>query len=184
MISRLRTTGLYQMTNAALAAEALEILLGELPADRRKEIILSGMKAMQWSARMEEVLPNLYIDGAHNDDGIRELVRSISTIFAEEEINLLFAVAEDKDYTGMTARLSRLKNLKTVTVTEINNGRRTDHKIVEALFKDVFDGPVISIPDINEALKTCMQNRKNHVLLCTGSLYLAGYIKEILGGYA
>lgn len=178
----LQTTGLYQMTNAALAVTSLEILFKDMAADERKEMILSGMSAMRWPARMEEVLPDVYIDGAHNDDGIRELVRSASQIFAEEKIDLLFAVAEDKDYTHMVSRLSQLKNLKSVIVTEIDNGRRTDHRIVEALFKDAYAGPVLSLPDVYEALKTGMQRKGDHVLLCTGSLYLAGHIKEILGG--
>ncbi len=178
----LNTTGLYQLNNAAVAVTALEILFREMSPEYRKKMILAGMETMRWPARMEEMLPGVYIDGAHNDDGIRELARSISYLFENEKIDLLFAVAEDKDYTHMVRRLSQIKNLQTVIVTEIDNGRRTDHRIVEALFKDVYEGPVISIPNVNEALKIGLYKREDHVLLCTGSLYLAGHIKEILGG--
>ena len=79
---------------------------------------------MVWPGRMEAVGEDIYVDGAHNDDGIQELVRSVNGIFQEKDIYLVFAVAEDKDYDRMIQDLCGLNGLKGVIVTEIDNGRR------------------------------------------------------------
>ena len=55
--------------------------------------------------RQEPVGRDIYVDGAHNDDGIRELVRSVNRIFSQRDIYLIFAVAEDKDYQEMVRHL-------------------------------------------------------------------------------
>lgn len=75
---------------------------------------------------MESVGDNIYVDGAHNDDGIREMVRSVESTLAGKDIYLVFAVAEDKDYQQMVRHVCGMKHLKGVIVTEIDNGRRRD----------------------------------------------------------
>ena len=138
---------------------------------------------MQWAGRMEPVAQNVYVDGAHNDDGIQKLVESVNMAFSGKDIYLVFAVAEDKDYQEMARHLSQIKGLKGVIVTEINNGRRRDfHEVMED-FKKNWHGIIQGTYNVSEAIVTGQEWKgQDGILICTGSLYLVGHVKEILGG--
>ena len=184
---RLNIGGSYQIENAALAVTALEVLQKEQHlmnvSTMFREKVLEGMADMRWAGRMEKVADRMYIDGAHNDDGVRQLVRTVNESFKDQGIYLVFAVAEDKDYQHMIADLCRIRNLKGIIVTEINNGRRRDYHDVMHVFEENWQGPIQGTDFIKEALLTGRALQKEEdILLCTGSLYLAGYVKEILGG--
>ncbi len=107
---------------------------------------------MIWPGRMEAVAENIYVDGAHNDDGIQELVRSVKDVFKEKDIYLVFAVAEDKDYDRMIRHLCGLDRLKGVIVTEIDNGRRRDFHEVMGHFSENWHGMIQGTYNVNEAI--------------------------------
>ena len=79
----LHTIARYQMENAALAVRAVEVLFRSTDTEEHGgrlcagagcpavEEIRQGILGCFWQGRMEEVLPEVYVDGAHNDDGIR-----------------------------------------------------------------------------------------------------------------
>ncbi len=178
----LDTKALYQGMNASLALRALFVLFGEKPKKQWSKIQRAFFKT-RWPGRMEEIYKDVYIDGAHNEDGIRKLTASVNEVMADKEICLVFAVAEDKDHDGMVTDLCQIKKLAAVVVTEIDNNRRTGMQQVMDLFTARFDGTVIGRADIKEALEAGkLMAGDDKVLLCVGSLYLAGSIKEILGG--
>ena len=183
----LNTVGLYQVENACLARTGLEILRQEgklsMPEADFVRSVREGMEDMVWPGRMEMVLDNVYVDGAHNDDGIRELVHSVEDVFEGQDIYLVFAVAEDKDYQEMIHHLSQIRKLKGVIITEINNGRRRDFHEVMDIFKKNWHGRIQGTYNVNEAIMTGQEWKgKDGILICTGSLYLVGHVKEILGG--
>ena len=178
---------MYQVENASLAVTGMEVLKESLsrrkPEAEFQKKILSGLESMTWPGRMESVGENIYVDGAHNDDGIRELVRSIESVFPDKDIYLVFAVAEDKDYQEMVRHLCSLKGLKGVIVTEIDNGRRRDfHEVMEDFQKN-WHGNIQGTYNVNEAIVNGQAWKGNDgILICTGSLYLVGHVKELLGG--
>lgn len=183
----LKTNGIYQVENACLAITALEVLrlkcgwtMGELDYYIN---IQKGIEDMQWAGRMEKVGPNIYVDGAHNDDAVLQLVSSVNQMFKGRDIYLVFAVAEDKDYQHMVEHLSQIDRLKGVVITEIDNGRRRDfHEVLED-FKKNWHGMIDGTYNVNEAIVLGQKWKgQDGVLICTGSLYLVGHVKEILGG--
>jgi dihydrofolate synthase/folylpolyglutamate synthase len=178
---------MYQMENAALAVTALEVLrlkcgwsIGALDF---MDALYDGLEQMRWDGRMEQVAPGIYVDGAHNDDAICEFVNSVNQIFGDKDIYLLFAVAEDKDYACMVEHLTHLNHLKGVVVTEIDNGRRTDFHEVMEIFGKNWHGMLEGTYNVKEAVGLVNQYvGPDSILICTGSLYLVGHVKEILGG--
>ena len=69
------TTALYQIENAALAVratDALQDIWQKNGEDRiiTREAIQGGICSMRWEARMEEIMPGVFIDGGHNQDGV------------------------------------------------------------------------------------------------------------------
>ena len=110
-------------------------------------------------------------------------MRSVNGIFQEKDIYLVFAVAEDKDYDRMIQDLCGLNGLKGVIVTEIDNGRRRDFHEVMQHFSENWHGMVRGTYNVNEAIVLGREWKgKDAVLICTGSLYLVGHVKAILGG--
>ena len=91
----LHTIAGYQMENAALAIRAIE----ELDHGRtvREEHIRQGIADCFWGGRMEEVLPEVYVDGAHNEDGIRAFLETVAADGHEGHRILMFSVGKDKD---------------------------------------------------------------------------------------
>lgn len=74
----INTKAFYQVENAAVAVRAIEVLKANERLDKvTKETITCGVRKMYWPGRMEEVLPNVYIDGAHNEDGIEAFVNTL-----------------------------------------------------------------------------------------------------------
>lgn len=65
----LSTRAVYQKENAALAVCALEVLSRSCPVTRQQ--VENGLSQAKWEGRMEEVLPGVFIDGAHNEDVCR-----------------------------------------------------------------------------------------------------------------
>ena len=183
----LKTNGMYQMENACLAITSLEVLrlkcgwtVGELDFCHALQ---KGLLDMQWAGRMEEIEDHIYVDGAHNDDAVLQLVSSVNRMFSQKDIYLVFAVAEDKDYENMVRHLCQIHRLKGVVVTEIDNGRRRDYHEVLDHFNKNWHGMTNGTYNINEAI-ILGKNWKGSdgILICTGSLYLVGHVKEILGG--
>ena len=62
----------YQAENAALAVTALSVSGLGIPA----EAVRRGLRSARWPARMERLLPGVYLDGAHNEDGIRAFLEA------------------------------------------------------------------------------------------------------------
>lgn len=180
----LHTPAVYQAQNAALAVLAMKELWKDI--DKRAdfyELVHEGLSRTYWAGRMEEITKDFFIDGAHNEDGVEAFAKTIETGFSHRDLYLIFAVAGDKDYEHMIARLCRIKNLRAVVVTEIENGRRFDGDKAAAIFEKNWHGPVIRAYTISEAISKGFDLRRDTgVLCCVGSLYLAGSIKEITGG--
>lgn len=182
---KLSLLGTYQIANSLVALNALYVLGQKenyfgLPKELFYQSITEAFADTKWPGRMEKINEHLYVDGAHNEEGIKALVKTIEVLFADHGIYLLFAVAEDKDYTKMIQALCGIAHLKGVVVTAIENERRVDTGTVATLFEENGHAFVKQSYNIKEALQTAIGWRENEILCCCGSLYLAGSIKEIL----
>lgn len=179
----LHTKALYQTMNSSLAWLAMKQLmkqdtgLGAVGS----EVLLAGLTAMHWPGRLEELLPGVYVDGAHNVGGVRMLAESLCRNFAGRPLWIVFAVASDKDYGHMIEQLCRIPDLQGVIVTELANSRKTDLQTVAAIFEKKWHGYVGQSYNINEAI---IEGRRragdSGMLVCAGSLYLAGSVIEAL----
>ena len=100
---RLMTCAAYQQENAALAVCALDVLSGKLPVSR--EIIEEGLQQARWEGRMEEILPDIILDGAHNIDGITAFLETVCSDGCRGRRLLLFSAVQEKQYREMTRLL-------------------------------------------------------------------------------
>ncbi len=117
----LHTPAHYQMQNAALAALTAEVLLGK--EKLTEEMLAAGIAKVQWAGGMEEVLPGIYLDGAHNEDGIRAFLGSVAQDQCEGERFLIFSVVSDKQYEKMMTLIFESGLFEHIIFTKIDNSR-------------------------------------------------------------
>lgn len=174
-------SAMYQAENAALALEAAAALKESSASDYElsPEAVKAGMAQAEWQGRMEEVLPGIYVDGAHNEDGIRAFVQAVKAGKHSGGKYLLFSAVKEKDYENMGKLICRELDWKGIILTEINGGRRLAGDVIKKLFEQYTDAGIELYQDIGEAFETARKRcRDEDVLYCTGSLYLVGEIKE------
>ena len=168
----------YQAKNAALAVTALKAL--EQESTFTDEVIKQGIARMRWQGRMETVLPQVIIDGAHNEAGVEEFVKTAKRLEADYPVTLLFAAVGDKDYCHMIETICRELRIEQVIVTEVGGYRSVPAEEPAALFEQFGSARVLACPDVEEAFSKALEEKGEGILFCVGSLYLVGSIKSIL----
>lgn len=176
----LHTAALYQVENAALAIKACEALMRECGFGSLE--VKTGIEKMQWAGRMEEVLPGVYIDGAHNEDGIEAFVQSLQNAVDLDSCMLIFSVVDDKRYDKMVEKLCRLTMVNEFVLSYIPNGRGTQLEKLTEIFKAYTKRSVCAFETIENAVSYCMDRRKDTgcKIYIVGSLYLAGAVRKFL----
>lgn len=175
----LHTAALYQMENAALAVRATEVL------DKGKtvtaEAVRAGVASCFWAGRMEEVLPDVYVDGAHNEDGIRAFLETVASDGYPGARLLLFGVVKDKDYERMAEEIVRSGLFRKIAVAPMRTLRGAEAEILEKLFGGYPDCLSESCESVPLAFEGLLESRKRgERVYVAGSLYLVGEIKELL----
>ena len=172
---KLNNIGVYQPGNALLAMEVMRFLTGEGGHPERWREALSALK---WEGRMEEVLPGVYVDGAHNVSAVEAFAASVPQ--GENGNIILFSAVRDKEYEEMIACLCRSVQADIYVVTHISDRRGTGAGTLGRIFEKYTDRPVIVIESAEEALKYVLDSRGERTVYCLGSLYLTGMIKEMI----
>lgn len=168
----------YQVKNAMLAVTALKVM-GE--RERFSDtVIQEGIRRMKWQGRMETVQEGVIFDGAHNEAGTAEFVKTVRTYQDEKKIVYVFAAVNDKDYEGMIETICRETKFAEVIVTEVNSYRRTPAKELAEIFRKYTDAPVTVCENAEKAFEMGCQEKEDGLLFCVGSLYLVGELKTLL----
>ena len=170
----LHTEALYQAQNAALAVRALEAagLSDRLTAEQ----IERGLASMCWPGRMEEVLPSVFVDGAHNPDGIAAFLESVAEDGCPGRRFLLFGASADKSIQEMFHLLKSSKLFFGICGTVISGSRG----MTEADFEKLRHWDAAAVfQDSARALGALMrQAEPGDRIYAVGSLYLVGEIER------
>lgn len=170
----IKTIARYQVNNCGLALTALGVL--GIPLEDTKT--RKALSCTEWSGRMELIGNAVYIDGAHNPEGIKSLIETVKYIDKKYKV-FLFSVVSDKDYTEMIKQLCSCKLIDEYVITGINSKRRLDIDLIEQAFYE--NGSMVTvIEDIKSAFNYAIEQKRamDGVLICSGSLYLVGEIKK------
>lgn len=177
------TTGaVYQVQNCSLALTAAEVLKKTGVVKLESNAVHKAVKKVQWHGRMEQIADNIYVDGAHNPEGIEALICSVSPITCGRETILLFSVVNDKDYDRMIKSICDSNMFDYFVIAGIQGKRCLDDSCISDTFKKYTDKPVIDKINIKDAYESAAALRRDidGVLFCTGSLYLVGEIMSII----
>ena len=171
---KLNTCAFYQIENARLALTAIE----ELGVEVSKEAMQAGVEQSKWEGRMEEILPGIFLDGAHNEDGIDAFVTSVKKDGCMGQRWLLFSAVADKEYKIMKDKLVESDLFDHIYASPLKTARRIEREELERIFADT--DPKVRISDsAYEGFQEILSLKKEEdYVYVTGSLYLVGEIKE------
>ena len=198
--ARIRTAAPYQCENAALAAEAFRILLKGMDAGSDPQpdpavaaALREGLAKSFWPGRMEEILPDVFIDGAHNPDGMRAFLEGVKMIAegdtpasAPAKRILLFSCVRDKNYReelGMIVGSGLFTDIAAVPMKGQTTLGAEELKacITEYANKNADRIRVHETGSVRDAVERFILRRESGgQVFAAGSLYLIGEIRELV----
>lgn len=172
------TSALYQVENAALAASAIALL-----EDERITVsaLRDGIREMVWEGRMEEILPSIYLDGAHNVDGIRAFLETVKRHSCTGRRILLYSTVRDKQYERTAALLAQAALFDEIWLVPMQGERALPLAKLTDTFGQYtgFDKKAYETLDMAFSELLTQKNDGDKVYI-VGSLYLAGEVKALL----
>ena len=178
--------GAHQAYNASLAITVLEALRGKELVTYTQTQLLDGLSSATHSGRLELIStsPTIFIDGAHNVDGIDALKMALTSFETRYTVGIM-GVLRDKDVDGMLNRIVSV--FDTLIVVEPDNPRALPK---EELAKKIIcqsqrqkDLTIHLADTIDQALclaKEIASAKQSSRIVGFGSLYMIGKIKEII----
>ncbi|MBJ7572240.1 bifunctional folylpolyglutamate synthase/dihydrofolate synthase [Bacillus halotolerans] len=168
--------GTHQRQNAALSILAAEWLNRENIAELSDAALRSGLIKAAWPGRLELVQehPPVYLDGAHNEEGIDKLTETMKQRFPDSDICVVFSALKDKPYHDMIKKLETIAH--SIHFASFDFPRAS-------LAKDLYDASEISSKSWNEdpehVIKLIDSKKgSNDIVLITGSLYFISDIRK------
>ena len=181
----LQTPAEYQVMNAALALTAAEILRADgYPESDETEWRANLKRAIaltRWPGRMEEILPGVFVDGAHTSDAILAFVPVVNRLTCSGSRYLMFSVVSDKDYEAMISALCRRTEFDGFVITGMKNPRGVDPRELAPIFRRHTDKEILTADTVEQGLEIALAKKKpGDLLFIAGSLYMVGEVKKIL----
>lgn len=179
----LQTTAAYQTENASVALVAARSLKEERIDD---EAVRKGLYDAFWPGRMEEILPRVFLDGAHNEDGIEAFLTSVSAVNTEQEKAagkrlLLFGVVADKQYDKMIGRIAASQLFSHIAVTVLASDRSASIDKLKVAWAQYKTADCSFHESAEEAFHYIQSIQKEaDTIYIAGSLYLVGQIKTLV----
>ena len=168
--------GRFQIRNALTAAIAAR-LLTERGFPIPDAAIERGIATANWPGRLERLAtqPDLYLDGAHNPAGARELLKFWQENYAGRRIFLVYGAMRDKAVDEISGLL--FPHAAAVVLTEPRQPRAISAPLLAEMTTHDAKETII-VRDPGEALETALDLAgPPDVVFATGSLYLVGELR-------
>lgn len=179
----------YQMENGAIAFTAALYLLsansenGQAASAPDLSLCREALGSSQWEGRLEQIAPDMYLDGAHNADGIRMLLDSMKLIAGGCPVTLIFTAVKEKDTSEMIREICESGLFHRYLLTTITGPRALSPEVLREQFALHTTDEIITYETPEAAWHdycSRLRPQKHDVLLIAGSLYLVGMVKELL----
>ena len=164
---KLPMLGQHQENNAGLAVTAAHLLAQTFSKITDKSI-QEGIEETHWPGRSEWIGNNIYLDGAHNPQGIASLKQVLKDNFANRRIHILFAGLRRKPLADL---LEELKDYD-ITVTSFD--------FFEALPLDDYPKDFKRAADYRDWLAQAESANSDDLFVVTGSLYFISEVRNYL----
>lgn len=161
--------GPHQRINMGVAISAL--LAANIPLEEEK--VASAVRDAKYPHRFEEVMPNVFLDGAHNPAAARALRETIEEELPGEKVDFIVGMLKSKDLKGTLDELLPVARSFTFLTFEHPDAATGEELMVHCAHHtkrvtNVFGGTIILNTD----------NKKSSIV--TGSLYLLADLRFIV----
>lgn len=174
---RLRLLGAYQCRNAAAALDTVDALCRRGWAVP-ETAVRRGLETVTWPGRFEvlRTKPLVLADGAHNPNGVAELVRCLEQYLPGQKCLFLTGVMADKDYVRMM-RTAAPYAAAFITVPPPSERALPAQTLKEEIGR-FFSGPVRAEDSVEAGLELALTSLEPGQPLCIfGSLYQLGAVR-------
>ena len=164
---KLPMLGQHQENNAGLAVTAAHLLAQTFSKITDKSI-QEGIEETHWPGRSEWIGNNIYLDGAHNPQGIASLKQVLKDNFANRRVHILFSGLRRKPLADL---LEELRDYD-ITITSFD--------FFEALPLDDYPKDFKRVANYRDWLAQAESANSDDLFVVTGSLYFISEVRNYL----
>ncbi|MFY9732694.1 MAG: folylpolyglutamate synthase/dihydrofolate synthase family protein [Candidatus Acidiferrales bacterium] len=171
--------GRFQLRNALAAATAARVLSESRQYRIEERNIERGVANVKWPGRLERLSenPTIYLDGAHNPSGARELLEFWQRDLASRRIILVYGAMRDKAVDEIAGVL--FPHAHNVILTEPRQPRAISVSLLSEMTAHLASRRPTIIRDPLQAFDYAVEiARDNDALVVAGSLYLVGDLRS------
>lgn len=171
--------GIYQQKNIITVLAATDILKEyfSLKKERTEEALANVKRLTGLFGRWEKIQenPTVVLDVAHNEDGIKQLVRQLSKLDFNR-LHIIFGMVKDKEIKKV---LCQLPKEATYYFTKAHNPRALNEDELRLMATE-FDLNGKTFVDVNKALHAALKNASHQdLILVCGSVFLIGEVQKL-----
>jgi len=169
----------YQIYNMIMSINAC-LLLRNHGINIDDISLYEGIRGTVWPGRFECVntSPDVWIDGAHNDDGMQSLCESLEYIYGNKKIIFILGILSEKEISKMVGHILPYAK-KIFTVTPPSPKAMDGEKLRELILSIDSNVDVNNCDTIMQGLNNAMEYADERDVICAcGSLYYIGEIRK------
>jgi len=171
--------GDHQINNAITAYGCI-VQLRKFGYKVSDNALANGFSKVEWPGRFEVIhhKPLIIVDGAHNKDSIRKLRNTIKKYLGSKKVTLIFGASEDKEVRAMLQIIrpyiehfifTKSEHPRALGISELEN------------FAGNLDLENYSTSEIDNIIPFILRKSKHdQVFIASGSIFIAGAIKQLL----
>ena len=177
---RIPLVGAYQMNNAAVVLETVEVLR-QRGWNISDEAVRQGLADTRWPARFEVLRrdPVFIVDGGHNPHGIRATAESLRRLFPGRKITFVTGVMADKDVEHILGLIVPLAD-QFFTVRPDNPRAMDAGELARRI--EAMGAKATACASVRDGVDRAIQAEGPHGVACAlGSLYMSGEVRSCFG---
>ena len=177
---QIKLPGTHQVNNAICAIEALRALSVRCGEAIEYKTIASGLAAARFPARLEVLSrdPLTILDGAHNTSGVGVLCDYIEAHLKNKKLRVIFGCVSDKNPSALLKCFFERVSPASVGVYSIHSPRACTGEEMLGYVREYTQAQSAVVPGLEVYLREIAPDiGSDEVILCFGSLYLAGEFK-------
>lgn len=170
--------GHVQIENAQLAS-GIALLIRDAGMQLSDHAFTAGLASTRWPGRLETLRtqPRIIVDGAHNGDSARKLMRELRGLQGAGKLILILGTSADKDLTAIAEAL--VPHAETVIVTHSSHPRAASISALLTAVQPFAQHAPLSVDSVPVAVAEALRHASPDDLICaTGSLFIVAAVRE------
>ncbi len=178
---RLPLLGPHQISNAAIAVAACEVLRDACGVELPDTALRHGLETVRWPGRMQVLRrdPVVLLDCAHNPAGARALRKAVVPLAGAAPLGWIVGCAHDKDHAAIFREWAPAMRKCWVVPLSVERGAATSELAAAARVAGIEAEERTLVEAWKEALDWAQG--AGGVVVMAGSIYLAGEVLERFG---